>query len=50
MLISMILTGIGIAVYMGWILALIILAYLPILIICWAINIAYKKEVFKEQD
>jgi len=43
MLISMVLTGIGIGLYLGWILALIILAYLPILIICWAVNIAYKR-------
>ena len=50
MITSMFLSGIAISIYLGWILALINIAFLPILIICWSVNIAFKRQVFKEQD
>jgi ATP-binding cassette, subfamily B (MDR/TAP), member 1 len=50
MLTAMIFSGIGLSLYFGWVLALIILGFLPILILCWSFNIACKRAVFKEQD
>lgn len=50
MLISMVLTGIGIALYNGWILTLVVMAYLPFLILAWTYNIVTKHKVFKDRN
>ncbi len=50
MLISMVLTGLGVALYNGWILTLVLLCYLPFLMLAWTYNIVTKHKVFKERN
>lgn len=48
MLASMQITGIGLSIYNGWILTLVILAFLPVLIFFWAKNVKTRHEISKE--
>ncbi len=50
MLFSMLCVGVGISLYNGWILSLVILGYLPIFILTWAKYIAIKHSVFKKRS
>lgn len=50
MLIAMLATGIGISFYLGWILTLVILGYIPIIIAAWTFNIMTKTSTNKEED
>lgn len=50
MVVGMLAAGLGISFYLGWILTLIILGYLPIIIISWTVNIAVKTETGQEED
>ena len=45
MVISMLITGIGLSLYIGWILTLVMLAYIPVVMLLWSKNIAIKVEV-----
>jgi ABC-type bacteriocin/lantibiotic exporter with double-glycine peptidase domain len=47
---SMLITGLAIALYLGWILALVILAYLPILALFWARHLSFKTDVLNTQS
>jgi ATP-binding cassette, subfamily B (MDR/TAP), member 1 len=47
--ISMFITGIILAVYVGWILALVIIAYLPFFVITATKNFAIKTKIAKEE-
>lgn len=50
MIISMFITGIGVSFYIGWMLTLVCLAYIPLLIIGWTKSLAYRAEISKEED
>jgi ATP-binding cassette, subfamily B (MDR/TAP), member 1 len=50
MVLSMLTAGIGISFYLGWILTLVILAYIPVIIIVWTKSIAIKVETGHEED
>jgi hypothetical protein len=46
----MLLTGLGISLYMGWILSLIILGYLPIIAVGWSYGVSKRKAAFKVHE
>ena len=50
MVIAMLLTGIGISLYTGWILTLILLAYIPLVIVMWTKSVSVKVETTNEED
>ena len=50
MVIAMLLTGIGISLYTGWILTLILLAYIPLVIIVWTKSVSVKVDTTNEED
>ena len=50
MVIAMLLTGIGISLYTGWILTLILLAYIPLVIVVWTKSVSVKVETTNEED
>lgn len=50
MILSMFLTGIAVSFYIGWMLTLVCLLYIPILILCWTKSLTFRAEVSKEED
>ncbi len=46
----MLLSGLGISLYLGWILTLAVLGYLPIIALCWWYSVSTKKKNSIEQD
>jgi hypothetical protein len=42
MVVSMLVVGVGLSLYVGWILTLVMLGYIPIVILIWTKNIAVK--------
>ena len=46
---SMLLTGIIQAFVLGWILALVVVGYMPLIIMGWTINVRVRHQTFKEQ-
>lgn len=50
MIISMSLSGLAISLFVGWIMTLVMLAYIPIMILIWTKNIATKVEVTQEEE
>ena len=44
----MLLSGIGLSLYNGWILALVMIAYLPFLVVAWTKNVIVRLAVFNE--
>jgi len=44
MLLSMVVSGLGMALYEGWILALVLTAFAPLVTIFWRKQLKYKKE------
>ena len=44
MVLTMVVVGLGLSFYTGWILTLVMLAYMPVVIILWAKAIAVKVE------
>lgn len=47
-LFTMLLSGIGISLYNGWIYTLITVAFMPFLVITWTRNVKVRSEVFGE--
>ena len=50
LVVMMLLTGIGISLYTGWILTLVLLAYIPLVIVVWTKNVSVKVETTNEED
>jgi ATP-binding cassette, subfamily B (MDR/TAP), member 1 len=48
-IVAMLVTGIGLALYTGWMLTLVIMAYLPFLIIAYTKNFSAKVRIAKEE-
>jgi ATP-binding cassette, subfamily B (MDR/TAP), member 1 len=48
-IVAMLVTGIGLALYAGWMLTLVIMAYLPFLIIAYTKNFSAKVKIAKEE-
>ena len=50
LIISMSIFGLIISLFVGWIMALVMLAYIPIMILIWTKDIATKVEVTQEEE
>lgn len=46
----MLVVGLGLSFYTGWVLTLVMLAYMPVLIIIWSKLIAIKVENMQKED
>ena len=42
--------GVGLSLYVGWILALVMLAYIPLVMCAWSNNVATKAKAAEEED
>ena len=50
MIISLFAAGLGVSLFVNWIITLVILAYLPVLILLWTKNISVKGEVVQYSE
>lgn len=50
MVVAMLLVGLGVSFYLGWILTLVLLGYLPLIMLAWTKNFVVKSETSTIDD